>query len=158
MHQDPFVIEIGLEHSGPRERHPQRHRFLIELEDGDVLKLVPFFFPDVNFSPGKLIDHLVAAKKRHRVARRQIENGAAQFFLRRRRHLDRKPETKRRAHERNNAERNGDARRSEEHTSELQSQSNLVCRLLLEKKKTRKHYQSHFLLMYLFRHAAMLYD
>src|SRR2546430_9797638 len=30
------------------------------------------------------------------------------------------------------------ARRSEEHTSELQSQSNLVCRLLLEKKKTRR--------------------
>src|SRR2546430_12631885 len=28
-----------------------------------------------------------------------------------------------------------DALRSEEHTSELQSQSNLVCRLLLEKKK-----------------------
>src|SRR2546430_7558915 len=27
------------------------------------------------------------------------------------------------------------AQRSEEHTSELQSQSNLVCRLLLEKKK-----------------------
>src|SRR2546430_4356079 len=32
------------------------------------------------------------------------------------------------------------AGRSEEHTSELQSQSNLVCRLLLEKKKTE---QSH---------------
>src|SRR3989475_10480086 len=30
----------------------------------------------------------------------------------------------------------GDEGRSEEHTSELQSQSNLVCRLLLEKKKT----------------------
>src|SRR2546427_2857101 len=30
--------------------------------------------------------------------------------------------------------------RSEEHTSELQSQSNLVCRLLLEKKKTRYMY------------------
>src|SRR2546427_2012460 len=29
-------------------------------------------------------------------------------------------------------------RRSEEHTSELQSQSNLVCRLLLEKKKEAK--------------------
>src|SRR5688572_32717900 len=29
-------------------------------------------------------------------------------------------------------------RRSEEHTSELQSQSNLVCRLLLEKKKQQK--------------------
>src|SRR2546426_4186162 len=30
------------------------------------------------------------------------------------------------------------AERSEEHTSELQSPCNLVCRLLLEKKKTRK--------------------
>src|SRR2546430_11891243 len=30
------------------------------------------------------------------------------------------------------------AMRSEEHTSELQSQSNLVCRLLLEKKKKKK--------------------
>src|SRR2546430_5281321 len=30
--------------------------------------------------------------------------------------------------------------RSEEHTSELQSQSNLVCRLLLEKKKTSPTY------------------
>src|SRR5688572_31274802 len=28
--------------------------------------------------------------------------------------------------------------RSEEHTSELQSQSNLVCRLLLEKKNTKR--------------------
>src|SRR5688572_31859047 len=31
-----------------------------------------------------------------------------------------------------------ECRRSEEHTSELQSQSNLVCRLLLEKKKKKK--------------------
>src|SRR2546427_11712964 len=31
---------------------------------------------------------------------------------------------------------NSKPKRSEEHTSELQSQSNLVCRLLLEKKKT----------------------
>src|SRR2546427_4838944 len=30
-----------------------------------------------------------------------------------------------------------DCKRSEEHTSELQSQSNLVCRLLLEKKKKK---------------------
>src|SRR2546430_3307873 len=30
--------------------------------------------------------------------------------------------------------------RSEEHTSELQSQSNLVCRLLLEKKKKTIHH------------------
>src|SRR5260370_29003979 len=37
--------------------------------------------------------------------------------------------------------------RSEEHTSELQSHLNLVCRLLLEKKNTTKtvtaHYQAH---------------
>src|SRR5438046_7617520 len=31
--------------------------------------------------------------------------------------------------------------RSEEHTSELQSLTNLVCRLLLEKKKTKQQYQ-----------------
>src|SRR2546427_7482885 len=34
-------------------------------------------------------------------------------------------------------DRAGDGDRSEEHTSELQSQSNLVCRLLLEKKKKK---------------------
>src|SRR2546427_8638690 len=34
-------------------------------------------------------------------------------------------------------------RRSEEHTSELQSQSNLVCRLLLEKKKKKKKKRKH---------------
>src|SRR2546426_6923255 len=33
----------------------------------------------------------------------------------------------------------GVAARSEEHTSELQSPCNLVCRLLLEKKKTKKN-------------------
>src|SRR2546430_5981762 len=32
----------------------------------------------------------------------------------------------------------GTEARSEEHTSELQSQSNLVCRLLLEKKKKKR--------------------
>src|SRR2546427_2776083 len=36
--------------------------------------------------------------------------------------------------------------RSEEHTSELQSQSNLVCRLLLEKKKKKPTYYRHRLL------------
>src|SRR5205085_12504887 len=33
--------------------------------------------------------------------------------------------------------------RSEEHTSELQSQSNLVCRLLLEKKKKKQRTETH---------------
>src|SRR2546430_7127205 len=37
--------------------------------------------------------------------------------------------------------------RSEEHTSELQSQSNLVCRLLLEKKK--KHKNRDYILVHL---------
>src|SRR5690606_23155535 len=36
-----------------------------------------------------------------------------------------------------NSRYDGSARRSEEHTSELQSRENLVCRLLLEKKKLR---------------------
>src|SRR2546427_9169403 len=40
------------------------------------------------------------------------------------------------------------SRRSEEHTSELQSQSNLVCRLLLEKKKNRNKTYRQFV-----RHA-----
>src|SRR5256885_6821794 len=50
------------------------------------------------------------------------------------------------------------ARRSEEHTSELQSPCNLVCRLLLEKKKTNNyqkyltlciiHYKSQQMLTY----------
>src|SRR5438093_4018398 len=34
-------------------------------------------------------------------------------------------------------------RRSEEHTSELQSLTNLVCRLLLEKKKKKKKYNNN---------------
>src|SRR2546430_13597794 len=43
--------------------------------------------------------------------------------------------------------------RSEEHTSELQSQSNLVCRLLLEKKKNKQNsvqslYSTRVILMY----------
>src|SRR5438093_3354474 len=37
----------------------------------------------------------------------------------------------------------GPCRRSEEHTSELQSLTNLVCRLLLEKKKKQHIYQHY---------------
>src|SRR5437588_6848070 len=40
------------------------------------------------------------------------------------------------------AARKGSAARSEEHTSELQSHSDLVCRLLLEKKKKKKKQQT----------------
>src|SRR5258707_2602251 len=48
---------------------------------------------------------------------------------------------------REDATHGGDGRRSEEHTSELQSRQYLVCRLLLEKKKARtvrvKYESSH---------------
>src|SRR5437870_1556736 len=36
-----------------------------------------------------------------------------------------------------------EARRSEEHTSELQSRGHLVCRLLLEKKKKKEHHENN---------------
>src|SRR5256885_13138370 len=39
--------------------------------------------------------------------------------------------------------RTGSCPRSEEHTSELQSPCNLVCRLLLEKKKKHSHVITH---------------
>src|SRR2546430_8306764 len=42
--------------------------------------------------------------------------------------------------------------RSEEHTSELQSQSNLVCRLLLEKKKKKYRTHQHTKLTYKNKH------
>src|SRR5256886_7818017 len=41
--------------------------------------------------------------------------------------------------------------RSEEHTSELQSQSNIVCRLLLEKKKRKIMYKQSHLTTYIYR-------
>src|SRR2546430_9325392 len=45
--------------------------------------------------------------------------------------------------------------RSEEHTSELQSQSNLVCRLLLEKKKTTT---DNSIKSFVYRHIHCLSD
>src|SRR5687768_17920134 len=44
-------------------------------------------------------------------------------------------------YERDRGEIEGVAKRSEEHTSELQSRLHLVCRLLLEKKKKNHHRQ-----------------
>src|SRR2546428_7241659 len=44
-------------------------------------------------------------------------------------------------------------RRSEEHTSELQSRSDLVCRLLLEKKNQLKCECEHDVLYYTFTHT-----
>src|SRR5256886_9075186 len=47
-----------------------------------------------------------------------------------------------------------DMPRSEEHTSELQSQSNLVCRLLLEKKKKKQTKSYIDLIFQIFRDAC----
>src|SRR5256885_12712926 len=44
------------------------------------------------------------------------------------------------------------SRRSEEHTSELQSPCNLVCRLLLEKKKNTIYYVHHISSVYALTH------
>src|SRR5688572_31533919 len=44
--------------------------------------------------------------------------------------------------------------RSEEHTSELQSQSNLVCRLLLEKKKIKKSLEKF--IIHIYPHICLL--
>src|SRR5256886_13084159 len=54
------------------------------------------------------------------------------------------------------SKRSSNARRSEEHTSELQSQSNLVCRLLLEKKKTVTTWFTHERRNDLIQHTYML--
>src|SRR2546430_9555021 len=45
--------------------------------------------------------------------------------------------------------------RSEEHTSELQSQSNLVCRLLLEKKKTQEEHDLSTSIIIVSRHKFL---
>src|SRR2546430_12446453 len=54
----------------------------------------------------------------------------------------------------------GDVVRSEEHTSELQSQSNLVCRLLLEKKKILRcsHYTRSYLRSHDLTHFTVIRD
>src|SRR5256885_11838304 len=46
--------------------------------------------------------------------------------------------------------------RSEEHTSELQSPCNLVCRLLLEKKKSNINDQTKIITLYKFHHTLHL--
>src|SRR6266496_4222814 len=93
VHQDLLVCQVGFEHAGARVSHLHRHGVLVQLEYGDVLELVTLFFPNIDFAPGKLIDHLIAAKERHWIARGEIENGAAQFFLCCRRDLHIEPET-----------------------------------------------------------------
>ena len=51
VHENLFVRQIGFEHPRTRECHLYRQRVLVQLEHSDVLQLVAFLFPDVNFSP-----------------------------------------------------------------------------------------------------------
>ena len=73
MHEDALVWQVGFEHAAAGVHDTERHRVLVMLEDDDVLELVSVFSADVNLAPGKLVDHLVAAEKRHRIARREIQ-------------------------------------------------------------------------------------
>src|SRR2546427_6484563 len=74
----------------------------------------------------------------HRLHRRDLGEGAPRPLVQR--SEIRLARTRRRCSSRRRAAHEGEdmKKRSEEHTSELQSQSNLVCRLLLEKKKKKK--------------------
>src|SRR5687768_3658236 len=47
-------------------------------------------------------------------------------------------------------------KRSEEHTSELQSRLHLVCRLLLEKKKKKKKFLIIYIILFLFFFFLMI--
>src|SRR2546430_8385542 len=73
-----------------------------------------------------------AADERDHFAQTRPDRGRA-----RPRHVARQPHRQEAADHREVA--HAVEERSEEHTSELQSQSNLVCRLLLEKKKKNTH-------------------
>src|SRR5260221_6590184 len=64
----------------------------------------------------------------------QVQRGTRRFHGRRARAAVEQRQRQRRAQR---PEQVGRTHRSEEHTSELQSHSDLVCRLLLEKKNTR---------------------
>src|SRR5438309_4020785 len=66
---------------------------------------------------------------------RSVHHARAGFLLERRSHLEHtRGDSRCRSSSRHRAK-----NRSEEHTSELQSQFHLVCRLLLEKKKKQSH-------------------
>jgi hypothetical protein len=97
MHQDLFVSQIRFEHTGARVSDLLGQRFVVHLEHCNVLEFVSILFADINPSAGKLIDDLIAAKKRHGIPRGEVKNGAAQSLLRGRRNLHIEPETNRRA-------------------------------------------------------------
>src|SRR5206468_10319319 len=102
--QNLLVSLISFQHARARIAYFYRERILVQFEDGDVLEFVALLFSHVNLAARKLIDHLIAAKERHRIARSKIENSAAQLFLGSRRSLHVEPETDHRAEKRDPCE------------------------------------------------------
>src|SRR2546427_1667089 len=92
------------------------------------LSFVFFFFLMIRRPPRSTLFPYTTLFRSHEPALRVDRRGGLRDVGRR---------ARRSAHRRD-APRRHRRQRSEEHTSELQSQSNLVCRLLLEKKKTNK--------------------
>src|SRR5206468_13106851 len=76
----------------------------------DALPILPDHSSTVTVSPADSVRRWMMADRRARTCPSMIPSASTRYVR-------------------------GDHRRSEEHTSELQSRSDLVCRLLLEKKK-----------------------
>src|SRR2546430_11228833 len=103
-----------------------------------------FFFndtPTTEIYPLSLPDALPISKIRAR-ARARLKT-MRKLASRNRRRTAADEGENRRDYEQDDRNEENDLCRSEEHTSELQSQSNLVCRLLLEKKKKTSDVHSY---------------
>src|SRR5688572_31288112 len=97
----------------------------------DVVKKVEKFIAKTGYKPNSLARSLRTGKT-HTIAL-MIEDIANPFFANIARLIEEKAYKS--GYKIIYSSSDNDPSRSEEHTSELQSQSNLVCRLLLEKKK-----------------------
>src|ERR1039457_918073 len=122
-------------------------RNLIELKADFRFEPHPLLIDESNLAEGSIADeggkmknvveHLLAGTSQNSKAMKTFETGAFVFLQRLRRHL---PTVGRRStlsipmRTPLGFATHSDTHRSEEHTSELQSPCNLVCRLLLEKK------------------------
>src|SRR2546427_5751188 len=91
-----------------------------------------FFFLMIRRPPRSTLFPYTTLFRSKRQDRRDFRNQRREFLRDRSGRTNRGPQSKARGRQESIR---GRTCRSEEHTSELQSQSNLVCRLLLEKKK-----------------------
>src|SRR3712207_8430221 len=111
---------------------PYTTLFRSDGDEGDAL--APYLAHDARADAPRAADYVVVSELAHLAQAAALAVGRKDFRAHERLHGGRQ-EVAGRAH----AYHHEDGRRSEEHTSELQSRQYLVCRLLLEKKKTR-HY------------------